>query len=227
MLKYFWPALGYGEKVGRIYYRGSCQLGLDADLAASFPQLDIQPPSKGRSGVTAVRDIFRHDKDISVKESDPGIIRVRIGNVPDAVLRVKISNLVLTPEEQYNYWLAIFKMENAPEVQSAMQDLNIRTRTDLEYRDCAAGRWVAPPSGRDHERNRGSGARFSSQNLQRHCSLRVLHATQPIPDRLCQCRLYLIQRRETKYRGLRCRRADTDRRRLRVRSATFSLKLKR
>jgi hypothetical protein len=83
--------------------RGSCQLQLDTEPSASFPQLDVQPPSKGRRGVAAVRDIFRHDKVISVKEADPGIIRVRIGNVPDAVLRVKISNLVLTPEERYNY----------------------------------------------------------------------------------------------------------------------------
>jgi hypothetical protein len=80
-----------------------------------------------RIGVAAVRDIFRHEKDVSVKETDPSIIRVRIGNVPDAVLRVSISNLILTPQEQYNYWLAIFKIENAPEVQSAMQELKIRT----------------------------------------------------------------------------------------------------
>jgi len=121
-----WPALDYGERVGRIYYRGSCQLRLDADPAASCPQLNVQPPSNGISGVAAVRDIFRHEKDVSVKETDPGIIRIRIGSVPDAVLRVTISNLVLTPEEQYNYWLAIFKIENAPEVQSAMRDLKIR-----------------------------------------------------------------------------------------------------
>jgi hypothetical protein len=128
VLKYLWPALDYGEKVGRIYYRGSCQLQLDADPAASFPQLNVQPPSNGKSGVAAVREIFRHEKDVSVKETDPGIIRIRIGSVPDAVLRVTISNLVLTPEEQYNYWLAIFKIENAPEVQSAMRELKIRLR---------------------------------------------------------------------------------------------------
>lgn len=39
---------------------------------------------------------------------------------------MKILNLVLTPEEQYNYWPAIFQIENAPEVQSAMQELKIR-----------------------------------------------------------------------------------------------------
>jgi hypothetical protein len=120
VLNYLWPALDYGERVGRISYLGSCQQ--DGNLAA-FPQLDVRPPSKGTSGIAAVQDIFRHAKDISVKEADPGVIRVRIGSVPDAVLRVRISNLVLTPEEQYNYWLAIFKIQNAPEIRSAMQEL--------------------------------------------------------------------------------------------------------
>jgi hypothetical protein len=35
-------------------------------------------------------------------------------------------NLTLTPEEQFNYWLAILKIENAPEVRSGMQELEIR-----------------------------------------------------------------------------------------------------
>lgn len=123
VLKYFWPALGYGEKVGRIYYSATCQPNVN--LAASFPRLDVRPASNGKSGVAAVRDIFREEKNISVKEVDSGIIRVKIGSVPNAVLRARISNLILTPEEQYNYWLAIFKIENAPEVQSAMQELKI------------------------------------------------------------------------------------------------------
>jgi len=124
VLKYLWPALDNGAKVSRIYYRGKCKP--DAHPGASFPQLDVQPPSKGRNGVAAVRDVFRHEKHVSVKEADPGVIRVRIGSVPDAVLRVRLSNLVLTPEEQYNYWPAIFKIQSAPEVQSTMQELKIR-----------------------------------------------------------------------------------------------------
>jgi hypothetical protein len=125
VLKYLWPALNYGEKVGRIYYSAACQP--NNNLVVSFPRLDVRPPSNGKIGIAAVRDIFRNEKDVSVKEAGPGIIRVRIGSVSDTLLRVRISNLVLTPEEQYNYWLAIFKIENAPEVQSVMQKLKIRT----------------------------------------------------------------------------------------------------
>jgi hypothetical protein len=122
VLKLLWPALDYGQKVGRIYYSAACQPELGA---ASFPQLDVQVAPAGKSGVAAVREIFRKEKDISVEEADPGIIRVRIGSVPDAVLRVRISNLVLTPEAQYNYWIAIFEIQNAPEVQSVMRELKI------------------------------------------------------------------------------------------------------
>jgi hypothetical protein len=124
VLKYLWPALDYGEKVGRVYYSAACQL--DPNVAAAFPRLDVRPPSNGKTGVAAIREIFRNEKDVSVKETDSGIIRVRIGSVPDAVLRVKISNLALSPEEQYNYWLAIFKIQDAQEVRFAMQELGIR-----------------------------------------------------------------------------------------------------
>ena len=124
MLKVLWPALDYGRTVGRIYYRAGCQP--DDNVAAAFPLLDVRPASKGISGLAAVRDIFGHEKGISVNEADPGIIRIRIGSVPDAVLRVRIANLVLTPVEQYNYWLAIFKIQSTPEVRSAMQELMLR-----------------------------------------------------------------------------------------------------
>jgi|ERR1700679_592909 len=123
VLKYVWPALDYGQKVGRIYYSAACQP--NANGSSFFPRLNVQPPSDGKIGISAVRDIFRLEKRVSVKESDTGVIRITIGLVPDDVLRVRIASLVLTPEEQYNYWSAIFKIENAPEVQNALQQLKI------------------------------------------------------------------------------------------------------
>jgi hypothetical protein len=92
VLQYLWPALDYGKKAGRVYYNAVCQP--QDDLAISFPKLDVRPPSNGKTGIAAVRDIFRHEKDVSVKESDPGILRVRVGTVPDAILHVSISKLV-------------------------------------------------------------------------------------------------------------------------------------
>ena len=114
-----------GEKVGRVYYRGSCLR--DSNLGISFRQLNVRPAPLGRSGVAAVRDMLRDEKNISVEEDDTGVIRIRIGRVSDAILNVRIPRLTLGPLEQYNAWAAIWAVQNAPEVQSAMHDLHIRT----------------------------------------------------------------------------------------------------
>jgi hypothetical protein len=126
VLKRLWPALGYGETAGRIYYSAVCRRPNES-FDASFPRLDVEPPPQGKLGIAAVRDMFRHDKDVSVKETAPGIVRIRIGSVPDDILRVRIPSLALTADERYNYWLAISKIQNAPEVRSAMHKLGIST----------------------------------------------------------------------------------------------------
>ena len=113
-----------GEKVGRVYYRGSCLR--DSNLGISFRQLAVRPAPVGESGVAAVRDMLRDEKNISV-EDDSGFIRIRIGRVSDAILNIRIPRLTLGPLEQYNAWAAIWAVQNAPEVQSAMHDLHIRT----------------------------------------------------------------------------------------------------
>ena len=114
-----------GEKGGRVYYRGSCLP--DANLGIAFRQLNVRPAPVGKSGVAAVKDMLRDEKNISVEEEDSGVIRVRIGRVFDAILHIRIPRLTLTPEEQYNAWAAIWAVQNASEVQSAMRDLHIRT----------------------------------------------------------------------------------------------------
>jgi hypothetical protein len=124
-LKQLWPVLDQGEKVGRIYYGGSCLH--DARLGVSFRQLNVRSASKGESGATAVKDILREEKNISVEEDDSGTIRIRIGRVSDTILQIQIPRLTLSPEEQYNAWPAISAVQNASEVQSAMHDLHIRT----------------------------------------------------------------------------------------------------
>jgi hypothetical protein len=123
-LRQLWPMLDHGEKVGRVYYRGRCLQ--DANLGISFRQLDVRPAPVGKSGVAAVKFMHRDEKDISV-EDDTGVIRIRIGRVSDAILHIRIPRLTLSPEEQYNAWAAIWAVQNASEVQTAMRDLHIRT----------------------------------------------------------------------------------------------------
>jgi hypothetical protein len=119
------PLLGRGENVGRIYYRGSCLQ--DANLGISFRQLDIRPAPVGESGVAAVKSILRDEKSISAEEDDSDVIRIHIGRVRGEILQIRIPTLTLSPEEQYNAWPAIWAIQNASEVQSAMHALHIRT----------------------------------------------------------------------------------------------------
>jgi hypothetical protein len=119
------PVLEHGGKVGRIYYHGSCLQ--DANLGIAFRQLTVRPAPVGESGVAALKTMLRDEKNISVEEDDTGVIRIRIGRVSDAILRIQIPRLTLSPLEQYNAWAAIWAVQNASEVQSAMRDLHIRT----------------------------------------------------------------------------------------------------
>jgi hypothetical protein len=113
-----------GEKVGRVYYRGSCLK--DANLGIAFGQLAVLPAPIGESGVAAVRTMLRDEENIAV-EDDSGVIRIRIGRVSDAILHIRIPRLTLTPEEQYNAWAAIWAVQNSAEVRTVMHDLHIRT----------------------------------------------------------------------------------------------------
>jgi hypothetical protein len=126
VLQYLWPALDYGKIAGRIYYTAVCRP--NENIGAAFPRLDVRPPPEGKVGLAAVRNMFQHAKNTLVTGHDPGIIRIRIGSVPNDLLRVKISRLVLTSDEQYNYFLAMVQIQNEPEVRSAMQKLEISPR---------------------------------------------------------------------------------------------------
>lgn len=54
------------------------------------------------------------------------MIRIRMGRVPDSILRTNISRVAFDPVAQYNNLIAIFAVEGAPEVQFAMDTLGMR-----------------------------------------------------------------------------------------------------
>jgi hypothetical protein len=123
MMKYLWPTLNYGQIAGRIYYTSVCPPGVFPLL---FPKLNVQPPSKGQVGISAARDIFRHEPRVSVMESASGIIRMKIGTISEELLLARIPSLTLSPTEQYNYAMAISEIQDAPPVLSAMRRLNLQ-----------------------------------------------------------------------------------------------------
>lgn len=121
VLKYLWPALQKANKAGRIYYEGICPPPKGYPLA--FPRIEVRAPVANATGLTAVRGIFLKEGGVLVAEDPLGIIRVRVGRVPDAILRTR--TLSLNGIEQYNPLPAIWAIQNAPEVQSAAERLHI------------------------------------------------------------------------------------------------------
>ena len=121
--RYLWPVLASAGKTGRIYYEAVCPPTEYFPLA--FPPIEVRPPLANATGLAAVRSVFRDEKGVLVAEDPPGIIRVRIGRVPDAILRTRISTLTLKPIEQYNSYPAIWAIERTREVQSAMEELHV------------------------------------------------------------------------------------------------------
>jgi hypothetical protein len=121
VLKYVGPALKAAKKAGRFYYAQTCKA--NGEFPVPFPKLKVQAPSKHNKGLEAVREIFRNDQAVTVSEEPDGIIRVKIGRVPAAVLQTKIPLLRLKPREQYTPKLAVMAIKNTKEVQGAISKL--------------------------------------------------------------------------------------------------------
>lgn len=120
-LKYLGPALKDRGGVARIDYLAACAAKDGTPLP--FPRVVVQPPSKGTSGLAAVREIFRNDKKVSVSENPPGMIRVTIGHPVLSILQTRIGSLTLDREDRYNAAQAIVTILGCKDVQAAMRQL--------------------------------------------------------------------------------------------------------
>ena len=123
VLKQVVPALRSTNKVGRIYYEASCPPS-DLEFPLPFPRVDVLPPLTGATDVDVVRSIFRQTKESWFVEKD-GIIQIRLGKTPSAILRTRIHRLNLNPIAQFNPSGVIDAIANSPEVRSAMAELHV------------------------------------------------------------------------------------------------------
>jgi hypothetical protein len=149
MLKYLVPVLLQPGKAGRIYYEADCPP--DEPYPHNryiFPKLDVQQPSKDVVGLAAVREIFRDDTNVEVDERTSGIIRIRIGNVPDEILKTTITLINVPPEVQYDSYSVIEAIENGEEVRAVMRKLNLRLNSGI-----FDGGFTRPAQGRPHLSN--------------------------------------------------------------------------
>jgi hypothetical protein len=125
VLGYLRPALLAAKKVGRLYYVVPCK-DPDHDFPVPFPDVKAQSPLNDRGGLETVRDIFRDDKRVTVSEEPDGIIKVRVGEVPAAILQTKIPLLRLKPLQQYNPTSAVFAITDTKAIQGAMRKLGLQ-----------------------------------------------------------------------------------------------------
>lgn len=124
VLGYLRPALHVAKKTGRIYYVVPCE-NPDKEFPVPFPNVRVQAPLNHGVGLEAVRDIFRDDKRVTVSEEPDGIVKVRVGQVPAAILQTKIPLLRLKPYEQYDATLAVLALTGAKAVRVAMRKLSL------------------------------------------------------------------------------------------------------
>jgi len=142
VLKYLVPSLSSAGKASLLYYSGAYDpKGSDP---IPFPLLDLQPPSKGETGLAAVREIFQNDKNVTVSEEPSGIIAIRVGDISPEILETKISLLSLDSTEQYSPGDAITAIEKTKEVEASMRRFRFRPTLNL------GGQVVEPGEGFPH-----------------------------------------------------------------------------
>lgn len=115
------------RKAIRLYYQADCQPMKNSvvDYSVPFPFFPLQAPSADKTGVAAVREIFKNAKDVTIAEEPLGIIRIWVGKVPTEILRTRISLLTLDREAQYDPSSAIGAIESTKEVEAAKTSLGL------------------------------------------------------------------------------------------------------
>jgi hypothetical protein len=128
VLSKLWPVLQSSGKAGRLYYEAIC-MPKDNNVF-EFPDLNIlEPETEHRSVQSVVKSMFRKQPGFAISEDTADIIRIKSDQVPDAILRTRISSLRFEPEEQYTESLALLAIENAPDIRAAAARLNYRMPT--------------------------------------------------------------------------------------------------
>jgi hypothetical protein len=121
VIRHLRPALEPIDGAARVYAVVDCH-GLPA---TRFPRVTLQTPSKTKTGVDAVREIFAKDKQTRVAVDSTGMPRINIGKSPSALLQTKIHRLKFTSTERCNIISAELAIEKTPEVQAAIRRLHL------------------------------------------------------------------------------------------------------
>ncbi len=124
-------------KAIRLYFVAACVANDDrfAD-PVPFPKINVQLPREGKSGVDAIRDIFRDDQNVMVTKDGGGIVRIWVGKPPTDILQTKVPFLSLDLESRYNPNLVFTEIQRTKQMQAAMKSLHL-TRPNVLWSNAA------------------------------------------------------------------------------------------
>jgi hypothetical protein len=125
---------------GRVYYGTPCaaqRVEPNIVRPLSFPHIVVHAPSTRQTGLAAVRDLFRGNKDVFVREIGKNLVGITIGRPDEAILETKITRVELSHEQQYDPDQAIGALLRSKDIISATERLH--THHVLAFEDRASG----------------------------------------------------------------------------------------
>lgn len=121
-LVYLRPVLA-AVGAGRIYFSTVCY---DKGEPVPFPLLNVQQIPKGLTGLTAIREVYKKDKRVTVTQSQSGMVRIVVGSPETALLQTRIHLANLSWRAQYDASTAILAIEMSKELDMARRELKMR-----------------------------------------------------------------------------------------------------
>jgi hypothetical protein len=97
-----------------------------------IPRVRLQKALRTNTVLEAARSVFRGDDNVVVSSDHLDNVRIEIGNVPDALLRTRITTLRLNEIEQYNPLDAIAAIKATSEVENAADALHLIPAVTIE-----------------------------------------------------------------------------------------------
>ena len=119
------PVLKSAGKAGRLYFDSACSER--NEISWHFPRIISPSPPGDNALPVEIREIFKHNANVSVLERPHGVVRIRIGKIVSSVLQTRISEVIFNRYEQYNPSLAINAVMSTEEVLVSLQKLRMRT----------------------------------------------------------------------------------------------------
>lgn len=129
LMRHLWPVVKASGKGARIYYNAECAKG-GLDDVAMLPSLALDLAGKSDETLAAVQGVFRKVKDVVIKD-EPELIRIRIGDVPDAVLQTNFDMIAFDPFDRYTDQAAVLALVMNHEFEAEWRRLGLRVPAKL------------------------------------------------------------------------------------------------